>query len=92
MDNEIVISTGNIANNYEIIDVICAHFSESISSFDDVDQNKIFENAKSALKVKCAEVGGQAVINCRFEHQTRVVNNIKKIFEVYAYGTAIKLK
>lgn len=94
--DKILIATGDLKEDYEIIDVIFAIDSSKEKAFSAADPNKAFANVKNVLKRKCMELGGQAVINCEFEHRIAVSHNAltgsKQVVEIFAYGTAVRLK
>ena len=93
MDN-IIISTGDIHDDYETIDAIFALDSCKESFFNSADPNKAFDKVKIALRKKCYELGGQAVINCQFEYRVALSQGLigsKQVIEIFAYGTAVKI-
>lgn len=93
--NNILITTGGINDDFEIIDAIFALDSSSAVFFSSADPNKAFDKVKSVLRKKCNELGGHAVINCQFEY--RIATNkgafgtINQVVEIFAYGTAVRL-
>ena len=94
MDSNILITTGNINDDYEIIDAIFAIDSCKESFFAGADPNKAFEKVKNALRNKCSALGGQAVINCQFEYRVALSQGLvgsKQVIEIFAYGTAVRL-
>jgi len=91
----VIISTGDIKSNYQIIDVIFATDSHGggITAVH-ADPSKAFAGVKKQLEQKCKSLKGDAVINCQFEYRVAVVNGLmskKQVFEIFAYGTAVKL-
>ena len=98
MDNDdsskILITTGDIKEDYEIIDAIFALDSCKEGLFSFADPNKAFDKVKNALRKKCDELGGHAVINCQFEYRVAVAQGFtgaKQVIEIFAYGTAVRL-
>ncbi len=87
MEN-VILSTGDIKKDYEIIDVIFAQAGIHNPYFAGPQYNESFDELKKILKQKCAEIGGNAVINVRFEYQ-HTKNNIHELF---SYGTCVKFK
>ena len=85
-----IISTGDLKQNYEIIDVVFAMDSHKGGLFSSVDPNKAFEGVKDELASKCQAAGGDAVINCQFEYRV-AMDGKKQVLEIFAYGTIVKL-
>lgn len=84
-------STGDIKQEYNIIDIIFAYGSTKEGFFGGTNTNKAFEEVKAELSKKCTTIGGDAIINCHFEHRV-AVDGKKQAFEIFAYGTAVKLQ
>lgn len=89
----IVISTGGINRNFEIVDAIFAVDSHKEGFLMAADPNKAFEGVKKQLIDKCRSLDGDAVINCEFEYRVAVGDGLmskKQVMEIFAYGTVIK--
>ena len=86
-----IFSTGDLKQNYSIIDIIFTYGSTKEGFFGGTNTNKAFEDVKAELSKKCEAIGGDAVINCRFEHRV-AVDGRKQVFELFAYGTAVKIQ
>ncbi len=89
-----IISTGDLKENYSIIDTIFAIDSHKDGFFSGADPNKAFEGLKSQLAKKCQSLGGDAVINCQFEYRDALADGLTKkkhAIEIFGYGTAVKL-
>jgi len=85
--NDIIISTGGISKEFEVIDNI---FSTD-TVFAGADPDKALEKVKQELAAKCRSLNGNAVLNCRFEY--RAPNRTAGCFgvvDIFAYGTAVK--
>ena len=93
--SNILITTGDINEDYEIIDAIFALDSCKESFFKGADPNQAFDKVKEGLRKKCFELGGHAVINCQFEYRVAVATGAfggsKQVIEIFAYGTAVRL-
>ncbi len=90
----ILISTGNINQNYEPIDAIFAMDSHKEGFFKSSNPDMAFEGVKEKLREKCQELGGNGVINCQFEYRVAISQGTfgsKQVIEIFAYGTAVKL-
>ena len=93
MDN-ILITTGDIREDYEIIDAVFALDSCQESFFQSADPNVAFEKIKNGLRKEAKALGGHAVINCQFEYRIAVAQGLvssKQVVEIFAYGTAVRL-
>ena len=93
-EKPIIISTGGINKDYEIIDAIFAMDSHKEGFMIGADPNKAFEGVKQQLSSKCRALGGDAVINCEFEYRVAVGEGFggkKQVMEIFAYGTVVKL-
>ena len=89
-----IIATGDIKQNYSIIDTIFAMDSHKEGFLSGTDPNKAFEGVKNQLSKKCKALGGDAVINCQFEYRVAVGDGLvskKQVIEIFAYGTVVKL-
>lgn len=92
-EKKIIISTGGINRDYEIIDAIFAMDSHKEGIIASADPNKAFEGVKTQLSNKCRSFGGDAVIDCSFEYRVAVGDSIagkKQVMEIFAYGTVVK--
>jgi tetratricopeptide (TPR) repeat protein len=91
----IVISTGSINNDFEIIDTIFAMDSAKEGIFSGADPDKAFAKVKEQLKAKCKTLGGNAVLDCQFEYRFAVGEGLlggsKQVIEIFAYGTVVKI-
>lgn len=94
--NSIIISTGDIKEPYQIIDAIFTFDSnrEKANWFTTWLENPMmaFGHVKNNLRHLCYSLGGDAVINCQFEYRIALTDDNTKILEIFAYGTAVKLK
>ena len=89
MSNKIIVSTGDLKQNYEIIDAIFAIDSHKEGLFKGADPEKAFTNVKNELRKTCVRLGGNAVINCQFEYRV-ALDKSSQVMEIFAYGTAVK--
>ncbi len=92
--NNILVTTGDIKEDYEIVDAIFALDSCTEGVFKGADPNKAFDKVKDGLRKKANELGAHAVINCEFEYRVAVSQGImssKQVIEIFAYGTAVRL-
>ncbi|MEM7196536.1 MAG: hypothetical protein AAF402_16510 [Pseudomonadota bacterium] len=86
----VMISTGEIPQEYKIVDVVFA-FGDASTPDKITSASNPFENLKTALKRLALEKGGDAVINCRFEHRITVIeSSYNRAIEFIAYGTVVR--
>ena len=116
--SRIFISSGPINVPFKVLDVVFAMDSHDEGFFKNILQQavgirvaaanptKAFDKVKLQLRAQCHAMGGDAVINCQFEHRVAVSNTIpglsvgaqlipglanKQVVEILAYGTVVKL-
>ena len=71
------ISTGRIADTYEVIDTIFAIDSHKEGFWSGAaDPNKAFDGVKQQLKKKCEQLGGDAVQDCQFEYRVAIADGL----------------
>ena len=90
--NDIIITTGDLKDDYEVIDAIFALDSCKEGLLRGADPSKAFDKVKNKLRKKCIELDGDAVINCQFEYRIRDDGGFsgdKEVVEIFAYGTAV---
>ena len=92
----IKISTGRVADAFEVIDTIFAIDSHKEGFWSGAaDPNKAFDGVKQELRRKCEQLGGDAVQDCQFEYRVAIADGLlskKQVMEIFAYGTVVKLK
>jgi|TARA_B110000967_G_C18804855_1_gene520442 hypothetical protein len=88
----ILVITGDLNMNYQIIDSVFAMESHSGMIFGG-DPSKAFGGVRAQLREKAIAVGGNAVINCAFEYRVSVEAGLlgaKQVMEIFAYGTVVR--
>jgi len=88
---EKILSTGNIAKAYDVVDVVFVIDSDKAGLFSGAKPERAFDGVKAHLRDKCADLGGDAVINCQFEYRVALAGK-KQVIEFFAYGTVIKFQ
>jgi hypothetical protein len=93
--SKIKVSTSSVTQPFEIVDIIFAFDSHKEGFLENgADPTKAFVKVVNRLRSICADLGGDAVINCQFDYRYAVgsslVGNAKQVIEIYAYGTAVK--
>ena len=91
----VAISTGDISGQYEIVDVVMALASDGAPGLlaGDGDPNTCFRHVVKLLREQAFSLGGDAVVNCSFEHRVAVTGEgilMKQAIEIFAYGTVVK--
>lgn len=92
---DIVLSTGTIDKEYEVLDVCFAFDSHKEGFLSCASPDKAFDGVKKHLKNKCIAAGGDAVLNCQFEYRNALASSLiskKQVIEIFAYGTIVKFK
>ena len=87
----ITISTSGISEKFKVLDVVYANVSVTQKLFDlNFDGSISFDKVKATLKIKCNELGGDAVINCDFG-QVYGGTVPQQTATFWGYGTAVKI-
>lgn len=90
---EIVISTGTLNREFEVIDCIFALDSDKDGLLGGADPGKAFKGVKEQLRKQCRQLGGDAVLDCEFEYRISEKDGAlssKKTAEIFAYGTVVR--
>jgi len=88
-----VLSTGDIKRDYEIIDLVFAYGDSTAEGcFGNCTPSQAYEKAAQILGHNAMGKGANAVINVRFDFRVAQDYRNKQVFEVFAYGTAVKVK
>lgn len=85
-----IISTGDIRQDYQIIDVVFAYGEQKEGILGGINKQKAFENVKNDLSKNAAAVGADAVIYATFDYRV-AIDGKKQVLEFIANGTAVKL-
>lgn len=91
----VIISTGGVNKDFDVIDTVFAMDSHKAGFFKGADPNQAFEKVKQILVEKCKALGGNGVLNCQFEYRVAVEEGFtgaKQVIEIFAYGTAVKIQ
>jgi hypothetical protein len=88
--SKVLISTGDLKQNYEILDAIFALDSHTAGLFTSANPEKAFGGVKEQLIKSCSKLGGNAVINCQFEYRMAIGKHNAQTVEIFAYGTAVR--
>ncbi len=88
----ILLSTGDIPDRYEIVDLVFAHGSSSAGALKGMGPPQAFQILADWLGQTAQKAGANAVIHIRFDFQLAQDLPGTKAFEVFAYGTAVKVE
>ena len=92
---KVPVLTGDLRTGYEVIDSIFAIDSTTDSFLVGLNPDDAFEGVKQQLRKRCLNLGGNAVVNCHFEYRNALADGVigkKQSLEIFAYGTAVRLK
>lgn len=88
-----VLSTGDIREDYEIINLVFAHGASTAEGcFGSCNPTEAYEKVSQHLSHNAAGMGANAVVNIRFDFRVAQDHRNKQTFEVFAYGTAVKVE
>ena len=90
----VIISTGDIKEDYEVIDAIF-ELGQGEAGLFATGSDEAFKKVKTQLASKCKSLGGNAVIFCQFEYRITLNDGLfgkKQGVEIFAYGTAVRTK
>jgi len=93
--SKVLISTGDIPGEYEVIDTIFAMAAKEVDLSKVNRPSYAFHEVREKLRKNATEYGGDAAIHCRFEYNVpsnRSVFGHKHMIEFFGYGTAVKRK
>lgn len=92
----IVLATGDIMRDYDIVDLVFAMAVHKAGFFESgANPNKAFDGIREQLKAVASNLSADAIINCQFEYRAAVTPGMfggSQVMEIFAYGTAVKFK
>ena len=89
-----LISTTNINEKYDVIDVIFNLHTVQPKGFlgtGGMDMEEGFKGAKAALVEKARARGGDAIIGCEFDVRVAATAMNKQVLEIFSWGTVVKI-
>lgn len=87
----VLLSTGDIREQYEIVDLVFTHGSSSEGDLKGVEPPQAFQILADWLGQTALKAGANAVIHIRFDFKIAQGILGNRAFEVFAYGTAVKV-
>lgn len=85
-----IISTGDIRQDYKIIDVVFAYGCQKEGLLLGISKDKAFEKVKNDLAKNASSLGADAVVYATFDYRI-AADGKKQVLEFLANGTAVKL-
>lgn len=89
-----LLSTGDIKDNYQVIDLVFASGNSTESFLKNCNPMQAYQKVSQLLAQTAADAGADAVIHIRFDLRVTTTSGVfspNQAFEVYGYGTAVKL-
>ena len=90
-----IVSTGNICEQYRTIDSIFHLVQMKPGGFmgsGGIDLQQGFQQAKAEMAEIARSMGGNAIINCDFELRVAVTQFANaQVFELFAFGTVVEI-
>jgi hypothetical protein len=89
----LILSTGDIRQNYTIIDPVFAYGSSNDGFLKTANPLEAYSKVADLLKDRAAKMGADGIIHATFDYRVAAKTGCGggKAFEVFAYGTAVKL-
>lgn len=90
-----IVSTTDIKKDYEILDVVFAYGSSGTGWLKTANPMEAYPKVLEELKSNAVKIGAEAIVGATFDYRVAVgtgCSNGKQVFEVFAYGTAVKFK
>lgn len=91
---KVILSTGEVPFNYKIIDVVFAYGNSSETFFKGANPMQAYERVSTMLEQAAAKIGADAVLWVKYDYRVAPNQGLfgpNQVFEVFAYGTAVKL-
>lgn len=91
---EVILTTTDLKSDYEIIGPIFS-LASSTKNWGMLDIDAAFDDSRENLKSIAMSNGANGVIGLQFEHRAALEQGWtkqKQVLEIFAYGTAVKVK
>jgi uncharacterized protein YbjQ (UPF0145 family) len=91
---QILLSTGEAPFTYKIIDVVFAYGNSSQSFFKVANPMEAYRKVSDMLEQSAIQVGANAVLWVKYDYRVALNQGFlttNQVFEVFAYGTAVRL-
>jgi Putative heavy-metal-binding len=91
--SKVVLCTGDYPGEYEVVDLVCAQAMSPPAQAEGLGFADVVQTVKNRLAEEARQVAADAVINVRVEFASaRTGVDQPRAFEVFACGTAVKLR
>jgi len=91
--SKVVLCTGDYPGDYEIVDLVCAQGTSQPAESENVGFADAVQIVKNRLTEEARKVGADAVIHVRVDFASaRTGTDQPRVFEVFACGTAVRLR
>jgi uncharacterized protein YbjQ (UPF0145 family) len=90
-----IVTTTNLSEKYEIMDVVFAYGSSGEGFLKTANPMEAYPKVLEELKKNAKNKGADAIVGAKFDYRVAAgtgCSNGKQVFEVFAYGTAVKFK
>lgn len=88
-----LVSTTNIDKKYEVIDIVFAYGNSTQGFLKTANPMEAYPKVKEALISEAEKLSAEGIIGITFDYRVAVKSGCgssSQVFEVFAYGTAIK--
>jgi len=92
---KVTLSTGDLKEPYDIIDVVFAYGSSGEGFLKTANPIEAYGKVADQLRERAAKVGANGIVNASFDYRMAVGSGCssgKQVFEVFAYVTAVKVR
>ena len=89
-----LLSTGDIKDNYQVLDLVFASGNSTEGFLKNCQPIDAYQKVAQLLAKTASSIGADGVINIRFDFRVAATQGVfspNQVFEVYAYGTAVKV-
>ena len=93
LSQSIAVTTGGAGVPFRALDSVFAIEGTSGGVFQGINPSAAFEGVKQQLRKQCAELGGNAVVDCQFQYRNALSGGLfgkNQSLEIFAYGTAVQ--
>ncbi len=90
----VILSTGDIRQDYTILDTVFAYGSSTEGFLKSANPIEAYKKVGELLKQNAAKIGADGIVYATFDYRVAVKSGCLsggQAFEVFAYGTAVKL-
>jgi uncharacterized protein YbjQ (UPF0145 family) len=92
---QVMLSTGDLKDPYDIVDVVFAYGSSGEGFLKTANPLEAYAKVAEQLRNRAAKAGANGIVHAAFDYRTAAgtgCSSGKQVFEVFAYGTAVKIR